>query len=221
MTGTVAEPGPKGRGIKRLAILGLLAFALLSGGIRALYRSDIPIVWLNIALWLLFFCLSILLIRRGTLRSFKLLHGVRFVAMAAVALFIIWLAPGDIVSGMVVFAKGFLGWELVFLLSSFVSVLSAAASQFLVVGGTLNERPERFGLFVIRIILIATALAIVLTLAGNALLLLFEAFPSIHYWLAAFLDGFLIQAIILPAYYFVIMGFVGETRPLWGRKGAR
>jgi hypothetical protein len=88
-----------------------------------------------------------------------------------------------------------------------------------VLAGTFNIIPEKPFIFIVRLVLIALAVGFAGNVPAHFILLLLQVLPGQYQPALFFFDGLITALAYSFAYYFVIMGFVGETRPLWGSKG--
>ncbi|MDR0514921.1 MAG: hypothetical protein LBG81_07155, partial [Coriobacteriaceae bacterium] len=158
MTSNVTEPGPKGRGIKRLAILGLLVLSLLNGLIGLANQFDgFPAKESTYGLWILYFCYGLFLVAKSRGLAKKGVFALRAPLLMALGLVLIILQPWIQMMGWAGYAKGILGYELIWGLVESCATICYAGSLFLVLAGTFNIIPEKPFIFIVRLVLIALA----------------------------------------------------------------
>jgi hypothetical protein len=209
--------GDAKRRVRYLIIFGLLGFAAANGALILLSWLDFPSYETAFLLWIALFSFEAFIVARFKPVPMSGFFYLRALIALVIAIAIINLSPWNAFIELAAYSADTVGFVLVLWLMFSIIVLCAAGGTFIVIGLTTLQIPQSPFLFIVRFLVVVAALAIILLIVSNLLMSLVSSIPEVYRWPFGFVDVFLTHVVYLPAHYYVVNGYLGETRSLWPR----
>jgi hypothetical protein len=195
-------------------IFGIIALALLCGLVALVDYQD---VWTTVVIYALRWPLSIigftLIIIRERRLTIDRTMVVRFLIALGIAEVIVIFFPGNLFFDLLDYTATTMGIFILFTFTMLLETIISSGVLYLAAMITIKEVPNNTRLFSVRYVLLCAATSIVFTVYG----ILAEPTAALSNELAVVvhvLDGFFTQIIFGVVYYFVVVSFFSQTRPV-------
>jgi hypothetical protein len=199
-------------------IFGIIALALLCGLVALVDYQD---VWTTVVIYALRWPFPIVVCTLIIIRERRLTIDrtmvVRFLIALGIAEVIVIFFPWDLFSDLLDYTATTMGIFVLYAFTMLLKVIVSSGVLYLAAMVTTKEVPNNTRLFTVRYVLLCAATSIVFTvyaITGSLIAASAGLFPDELPTVVHVFDGFFTQIISGVVYYFVVVSFFSQTRPV-------